>query len=132
MEHGVKKRQRETNVIKFKISVLKMEAAGDLSSLHASWRQKEHITSNYFHSEDRSSRWLKKGHFVHPENGGSTWLKSISSTLKKDTASSSVNTGTYIQHHTASQPRWPVLIPKIATRDAYGSETQLKNIQTKI
>jgi hypothetical protein len=36
MEHGVKKRQRETNVIKFKISVLKMEAAGDLSSLHAS------------------------------------------------------------------------------------------------
>jgi len=30
MEHGVKKCQRETNVMKFKISVLKMEAVGDL------------------------------------------------------------------------------------------------------
>jgi hypothetical protein len=37
MEHGVKKWQRETNVMKFKTSVLKMEAVGDLSSsLHAS------------------------------------------------------------------------------------------------
>jgi hypothetical protein len=33
---------------KFKTSVLKMEAVGDLrSSLHASWRQQEHITSGH-------------------------------------------------------------------------------------
>jgi hypothetical protein len=48
MEHGVKKCQREKNVMKFKTSVLKMEAVSDLrSSLHISLRQKEHITSNH-------------------------------------------------------------------------------------
>jgi len=48
MEHGVKKCQTETNVMKFKTSVLKLEAVGDLrSSLHSSWRQKEHITSEH-------------------------------------------------------------------------------------
>jgi len=37
MEHGVKKCQTETNVMKFKTSVLKLEAVGDLrSSLHSS------------------------------------------------------------------------------------------------
>jgi len=90
MEHGIKKCQRETNVMKFKTSVLKMEAVGDLrSSLHASWRQKEHITSDHLPfwrqkqqvTQEKSLltpwKWMQQVsqvHFFYSEEGRSRFL----------------------------------------------------------
>jgi len=84
MEHGVKNCQKARNVMQFETSVLKMEAVGDLSSLHASWRQKEHIASDHIPfwrqkqqvTQERSLRtpckWrqqVTQVHFFYSEEG---------------------------------------------------------------